>query len=388
MSIKSIIIDKETKAQRISYNRIQLDLLANTKPNSDLCLYINTQLLQNIISDEDWNIKETIVISDMKSKNITVKLENVIQLTSNYISFELQVINEKKEAMKDMRENWLNLSNTKYEIFRDNYDVVMVAVKQNWLALEFASNNLQNDNNIVMEAVKNNWKALKFASYEIQKNRNIVIEAIKNDLYALEYTQINNDYDIGMMRVKRDWTNLAYLSKDLQNNRNIVIEAVKQDWIALHWASNKMKDDRDIVMTALKKTDWYWYSINALTPLKNASDRLKNDFDIFNITIENHQRIVLPTKNDFHKFIEYIYNYKCPFKDFIHCVDNYELWPHNDEKKFNDNKFLVLLCLSREKYERTFREVRNSYYKDILSKVSVRLKKDKDVLKATEKRKL
>gem|GEM_PF-3967661 len=41
----------------------------------------------------------------MKSKNITVKLENVIQLTSNYISFELQVINEKKEAMKDMREN-------------------------------------------------------------------------------------------------------------------------------------------------------------------------------------------------------------------------------------------------------------------------------------------
>jgi|GEM_PF-2121646 len=60
MSIKSIIIDKETKATRIDTNKVQLELTAfpmdeenDTEPNSELQLYVNSRFVQTIKSDNE-----------------------------------------------------------------------------------------------------------------------------------------------------------------------------------------------------------------------------------------------------------------------------------------------------------------------------------------------
>ena len=61
MSIKSIIIDnKQTTAKRIAPDKIQLNLVAipfdeqnDVEPNTELRLYINGELFQNLQSGSD-----------------------------------------------------------------------------------------------------------------------------------------------------------------------------------------------------------------------------------------------------------------------------------------------------------------------------------------------
>jgi len=46
---------------------------------------------------------------------------------------------------------------------------------------------------------------------------------------------------------------LEYASEKLKDDKEIVLEAVKQDGLALEYASEKLKDDKEIVLEAIKK---------------------------------------------------------------------------------------------------------------------------------------
>ena len=60
-----------------------------------------------------------------------------------------------------------------------NSNIVMAAVKQDGDALEFASEDIQNDREIVMDAVEQNGIALEFASEYLKKDRKIAMAAVK-----------------------------------------------------------------------------------------------------------------------------------------------------------------------------------------------------------------
>ena len=70
---------------------------------------------------------------------------------------------------------------------KNNREIVMVAVKQNGFALQWASEELKGDRDIVMEAVKQNGDALQHASAELHNDREFVIEAVKRKGYALQW---------------------------------------------------------------------------------------------------------------------------------------------------------------------------------------------------------
>ena len=65
-------------------------------------------------------------------------------------------------------------------------DEVMVAVKEDGLALEHADESLQKDKEIVMAAVKQDGRALYFAEESLQKDKEIIMEAVKQEGRALE----------------------------------------------------------------------------------------------------------------------------------------------------------------------------------------------------------
>ena len=65
--------------------------------------------------------------------------------------------------------------------------VVWVACKQNGMALQFTSPELQEDYDIVWEAVNSCGKALMFASEALRCNFGIVMAAVKMDGKALLY---------------------------------------------------------------------------------------------------------------------------------------------------------------------------------------------------------
>ena len=59
----------------------------------------------------------------------------------------------------------------------NNKNVVLEVVKQNGLALQFASEKLQDDKNVVLEAVKQDGRALRFASEKLCNDKDIQIAA-------------------------------------------------------------------------------------------------------------------------------------------------------------------------------------------------------------------
>ena len=68
---------------------------------------------------------------------------------------------------------------------RENYDIVLIACKQNGLALEFASDALKCNNSICLEAVKQNGEALQFVDRSIRTTRDIMMAAVGENMLAL-----------------------------------------------------------------------------------------------------------------------------------------------------------------------------------------------------------
>jgi hypothetical protein len=52
--------------------------------------------------------------------------------------------------------------------------------------------------------------------------------------------------------VKQDWRALKFASEVLRNDREVVLTAVKQDGYALEYASWKLQNDHDFVVKAAK----------------------------------------------------------------------------------------------------------------------------------------
>ena len=72
---------------------------------------------------------------------------------------ELRAEKRKKLAMAAVKLDGIALQ-YEGELKRDR-EVVMEAVKKNWMALQFASEELKRDRLFIMEAVKKNWPALR-----------------------------------------------------------------------------------------------------------------------------------------------------------------------------------------------------------------------------------
>ena len=90
-----------------------------------------------------------------------------------------------QEIKQELAKDGLELR--KYPEFQDNEEVVLLAVKENGFALEFASKRLQNKKEIVIEAVKEDCEALYYASDDLRDNPEIVLIAMQERWGAIDY---------------------------------------------------------------------------------------------------------------------------------------------------------------------------------------------------------
>lgn len=147
------------------------------------------------------------------------------------------------------------------EELRKDKEFILEVVKQDGFVLEYASEELKNDKEIVLEAVKQNGNALGYACDRLKNDKEVMIEAVKQNGCALEYAsdRLKNDKDfileilqkILSKNMTNDWIfefyKEAILSYNLKNDRNFIFEAVKVDSRALQWASDRLKDDADLI---------------------------------------------------------------------------------------------------------------------------------------------
>lgn len=156
----------------------------------------------------------------------------------------------------------------KYKL-ENNKQIILNSVKRNGNNLSLASVKLKNDYSVVLEAVKNNGLSINYASKKLKNNEDLAIAAINNNpesYYFLSENLKNDENIIKTLLIKEPSKILEF--DYLQNYNKLIKRVIKENGLALKYLSNKNRDNEKLVLLASK---------NNINSLEYASQRLKND---------------------------------------------------------------------------------------------------------------
>lgn len=202
-------------------------------------------------------------------------------------------------AITAVRENWLALGDIKFAHLVDDKAVVMEAVKQNGLALEFASERLRKDKDIFNIAVDQNEDAALLAHEELYNQYRDALDSIITTNHIVWFKNIKKIAIKGLERHPEFFWNLSI---KLRSDKELVLNLISQPNSDVHkiviFVPNIFLDDEDIATAILQKRwDMLPYFSERLKDSKNivliaarnltfpdmlsaASKRLQNDPDI------------------------------------------------------------------------------------------------------------
>ena len=156
--------------------------------------------------------------------------------------------------------------------------LVSAAVKQNGLALQFASRKWKNNYKIVFSAVSQNGEALKYASKGWKNNYAVVQAAVGSNPVSFEYVsqRLVDDYDLALSAVSRCGEMLEHASARLRNVIEIATSAVGQAHRAFRFVSTQLKEDVGVARICVRRAD----DIEKGVPLVHVGDKqkIKNTF--------------------------------------------------------------------------------------------------------------
>lgn len=128
------------------------------------------------------------------------------------------------------------------------------------ILLRYTSPINRSDKEIVLPLITLNGYALQYASNELKQNKEIVYAAISNcpESYIYADEKFFEDKDFLLLSLKNeDYDEENYedflqnLSDNFQDDKDIVMSAVKKCGINIKYASSRLKNDKDIVMAAI-----------------------------------------------------------------------------------------------------------------------------------------
>ena len=150
-------------------------------------------------------------------------------------------ITSRKSAITALCQNGLRLQHLSQ--FNDDKELVLKAVSQDGLALEFASERLKNDVDVVRDAIELYPEALKFAGNEA------VFTLVKEFPNLLKYASLGATRFV----VERNGVWLQNASEESKSNEATVNLAVCQDGLALEFADDILKINQTVVHHAVRQ---------------------------------------------------------------------------------------------------------------------------------------
>jgi hypothetical protein len=136
---------------------------------------------------------------------------------------------------------------------KDDKDIVFAAVTNAGIALKFASNRLKNDMNISVAAIKNSHHSFSEVSPLLRIKKDFAVKAVEKNVSVLGclIPEIRYDEDVVLAAVTQDGR-LLYHSGELRSNQKIAIAAITQNAIAFMHASKELRNNRNFVLEALE----------------------------------------------------------------------------------------------------------------------------------------
>ena len=147
-----------------------------------------------------------------------------------------------------------------------DHELVLMAVQENGLALQYACDALRDDCQIGTAAVNQNPVAFQFVGTQCRGNRELTMLAVRCDglLLRLASAELRNDQDIVYAAVCSNAAALQYASIELRDNRVIALAAVSRltpfqraprfRADPFQFISNRLRDDKEVVLAAVNVT--------------------------------------------------------------------------------------------------------------------------------------
>lgn len=269
--------------------------------------------------DEKWNEKYFEAKIIWKFKNFDKKYLNdkeivmqAVKNDGNSLEFAGEKLkNDRDVVMEAVQKNGKTLRFVGKEL-KNNEEVIMQAVCQNIEAFEFVSMQFKENDNFMKNTIKICNGGLKYASENLKKDRNFIIELVKINGMELAYAskELREDKEVCLSAIDQDiraflyvqneeiQNNIKYVKKLLKNNERYIFSELSEKWRdneeivrsvvseygeLLEFASERLKDDKKIVLEAIEcKCNDMWFGRGNIpqSPLKYASGRLKDDDEI------------------------------------------------------------------------------------------------------------
>ncbi|CAK0827177.1 unnamed protein product [Prorocentrum cordatum] len=124
---------------------------------------------------------------------------------------------------------------------RADPEVVLAAVRQNWSALQCATEEVRNDRDVGgvgLTAVRENANVLWYASHALRGDREFVLEALRHNVAAFPCvsTALRADRDMVLAAVRESGEVLRFASAQHRADREVVLAAVASSPLALQHA--------------------------------------------------------------------------------------------------------------------------------------------------------
>ena len=168
-----------------------------------------------------------------------------------------------------MKYHPLDLKN--YPEAQDDNELVLIAVKKNGLALEFASDVLKHNEQIVREAICSEGDALKFVPDELKTNRDLIYDASFNCNVELIPEIFLNDREIAERLIDNDYEAFGFLSYELRCDLDFIIQVTKIDSALFMYVPDEILSSKEIVLTLIDEDT---------VVFQFADDMLKHDKDV------------------------------------------------------------------------------------------------------------
>lgn len=177
-------------------------------------------------------------------------------------------------------------------------ETALQLLKSGQQKFENLSDELRNDRDFVLKAINMQVCSLRSLPDNFRRDREIALAAVKNDGRDMRYVGelLKNDRGFILASLERgNILGIQFVSYELRDDYEIIMKAVNAAGIALDYASERLKNNKDIVLAAMRNQAW---------SLKAASEELRSDATIFleaiKSDIRNLQFASSILKNDYH----------------------------------------------------------------------------------------
>ncbi len=119
----------------------------------------------------------------------------------------------------------------------------------------FIDNSLKQDKDFVIELIKTNPNILELVDDSLKDDKEFMLEVVKMNSYALKYAsdRLRDDEEVIEAAITEDdCEGLKYVNKRFGYRKSFVMDVVRKSKCALKFVFDGFKDDKDVVLEAIK----------------------------------------------------------------------------------------------------------------------------------------